>query len=404
MYAILASMQGGGYGTGVIKKHGPLWTAVAAYLGYVIGVGVFGLPYAIYQTGFFVGIAILFLLSAVLLAVHVLYADVVVATPGKHRLVGYVRAYLGEKWVPWAHWINVGGFWGVLLVYTVMGGSFLHTLLWPVIGGSPLLYQVLFLFVGFLWCLLGVKRIAILEGMLMGVFLIGMAGMLWAGVSHAHLAPFLTFPSFSPLLTYGVVLFSLIADGVIPEMKEVLGKQSRRLREAIVWAVLIITVLYTVFSLLVISVTGAQTSPDTFTGLTQVMGPWVLPIGSSLGFLAVITSFFLCALALYHGWRHDMRLESGSAWLATLGVPLIILLLGSTDTIELMGAVGAIFGGCTAIIILLVYHSAVTRKGKGAIEKKIPGSVSPAWVWVLGAFLAVGVVLECVHLIFSYAV
>jgi amino acid permease len=373
------------------------WLAVAAYIGYMMGVGVFSLPYAIGHSGFFLGMAILFLVALVMLTVNTMYADVIVATPGTHRLVGYVRAYLGPRWVGVAHVVNVGAFWGVLIVYAVLGGIFLHTLLHALFPAPLLVFQLAFFFGALLWCLVGIRRIALLEGGLMACFIGGILFLTAKGFTHIQPEVYLTRPTISPVVAYGVILFSFIADGIVPEMKDILGRQARRLRDALVVGSMIATGVYALFTVVVFGVTGAGTTVEGFDGLVSVLGEWVAPFGAVLGLIAVFTSFLLCAVALFHNWHHDLRLHRSAAWMATIAPPLLVLLMANADLIELMAAIGSVFGGMTGIIILCLY---VRAREKGAKRSWI---VSPPWAYVLGAFLAAGVLIECQRLLLAYA-
>lgn len=372
--------------------------AVAAFIGYTIGVGLFSLPYAIGGAGFFVGASIFFLLALVMLLVNTMYADIVVATPGRHRLVGYVRMYLGERWVGIAHVLNMGAFWGVLIVYSVLGGSFLRAILGEGVFVSDIMYQLSFFGVAFLWCLIGIRRIALLEGLLMGLFMIGVLLIAVKGFGTIHTPFYLHSATHSPIIAYGVVLFAFISDGVIPEMKEILAKRARRLRDAVLVGSMAITMFYAIFATVVFGVSGPATTPDAFYGLSVVMGERIVFLGAALGLVSVFTSFLLCAVALCRTWQHDVRLHHSTAWLATVSVPLLVLLLGNANALELMAAIGSFFGGCTALLILYMW----VRAGRRHIARGW-SSVSPWLVWILGAFLAAGVLIELERLVFTYA-
>ena len=102
--------------------------ALSIFLGTVIGVGIFGLPFVALRAGFFV--VLLYFLVMILIAVliHLLYGEVVLGTKKIHRLPGYVGEYLGEKWKKICFLVIVVGLMGALLAYLIVGGEFLKSI------------------------------------------------------------------------------------------------------------------------------------------------------------------------------------------------------------------------------------------------------------------------------------
>ena len=66
-------------------------------VGGMVGVGIFGLPFAFAQAGFFVGMIYLVLLGLATITLQMMYAEVTLQTPGHHRLVGYFNRYFNKK-------------------------------------------------------------------------------------------------------------------------------------------------------------------------------------------------------------------------------------------------------------------------------------------------------------------
>ena len=107
-------------------------------VGTMIGVGMFGIPFAFAQAGFFVGMIYLVMLGLATITLQLMYAEVTLHTPGKHRLVGYMRRYFNQKWAMAAAFVFLGGSWGALIAYILIGGNFLGQLLMPFFGGTEL--------------------------------------------------------------------------------------------------------------------------------------------------------------------------------------------------------------------------------------------------------------------------
>ena len=64
--------------------------------GVIIGAGMFALPFIFESVGLATGFFYLAFFAAALILVYLVYADLVVRTPGKHRFVGYARIYFGD--------------------------------------------------------------------------------------------------------------------------------------------------------------------------------------------------------------------------------------------------------------------------------------------------------------------
>src|SRR5689334_18826733 len=72
------------------------WKATFVLFGTIVGAGIFGLPALVQKSGWLIGAFWMIALAGVVCLTHLLYAEVIMVTPGKHRLVGYVRLYLGK--------------------------------------------------------------------------------------------------------------------------------------------------------------------------------------------------------------------------------------------------------------------------------------------------------------------
>ena len=121
--------------------------SVGTMIGAIIGIGVFGLPYAFAQAGFLVGLIQLVVIGALLVLLQQLYAEVTIQTPGHRRTVGLALKYLGPKWSRVAALAFFAMMWGAMIAYIIIAGEFLFTLLGPTIGGSPFIYSIGFFIV-----------------------------------------------------------------------------------------------------------------------------------------------------------------------------------------------------------------------------------------------------------------
>ncbi len=337
--------------------------ATAALVGTVIGVGIFGIPYAMSRVG--LGLALLYVvvLGSIQILQSLFFAEAAMATEDKVRLVGLTRMFLGKRTSHLAAAALILGFWSGLIAYILVGGTFLHVLLSPYIGGDPFHYQVV-------WGLLGaaviyfglgfVEKIDFISTVLLGLALLLIVGF---ASPHVRLGNFLAYvPGGDLFLPYGVILFSLSGLSAIPEMEDILKGRHRGFRKSIVIGMLVSMVLTVLFGLAVYGVTGLATTEDAISGLQLVIGGWISSFAAVFGFLAVATSYFVIGLNLRSTFEYDYRMHIVPAWLMAVGVPLGIVLLGAKDFITIVGFSGAVFGGVTAVIVAMLYI-AVTKKG-----------------------------------------
>src|SRR3989338_2553881 len=83
---------------GVFLKNKKFLHSVAILIGTMVGVGVFGIPFAFAKAGFWIGLIFLILIGTVTYFLDVIYGEIVLRTSQAHQLVGYANLYLGVQW------------------------------------------------------------------------------------------------------------------------------------------------------------------------------------------------------------------------------------------------------------------------------------------------------------------
>jgi amino acid permease len=249
----------------------------------------------------------------------------------------------------------LGGTWGGLIAYILVGGEFVHALLSEAIGGSLFTYQLLFLAIGFVVALRGLKFVVRAESFLVAALLMVVVVIVVRASVFIDVQNFLTIEKSSFLLPYGVVLFALGGLDVVPELSDILGKSKKLMRNVVPWSFLVIVLMYAAFAAAVVGVTGQNTTPESIVGLSEVLGPWALILGAVMGILAVATSFILMSVQLQDMLEFDFGYTRLFAWFVTMSVPVIVFLLGARDFIEVMGFTGAVFGGMTGLFVVSMY-------------------------------------------------
>src|SRR4030042_5330804 len=103
--------------------------AISRLVGTIVGVGMFGLPYVASQVGFWPMIIYLCGGAAIVIAIKLVYGEVIIASAGKKRLPGYVNDYFGRKWGILTLVNFLFGLYGSQLAYIIIGGKFLPGLI-----------------------------------------------------------------------------------------------------------------------------------------------------------------------------------------------------------------------------------------------------------------------------------
>ncbi|MBI4217356.1 MAG: hypothetical protein HY603_00930, partial [Parcubacteria group bacterium] len=137
--------------------------ALSTLIGTIVGAGMFGLPYAIVQSGLFASLFYFLLLGICVTYLHLFFGEVCLRTPGKHRLIGYASLYLGFWGKALVTFSTIAGTIGVLLVFLIIGGDFLKIILSSVLTLPAPWYHVLFWAPLSLLMGAGIKLISLVE-------------------------------------------------------------------------------------------------------------------------------------------------------------------------------------------------------------------------------------------------
>ena len=370
--------------------------AIGTLIGATIGAGVFGLPYTFAQSGPAVGAAWLLGLGAVMLILYLMFAEIVLHTPGTHRIGGYVGAQLGRRWGMFASVMMFLTLLGIMTAHIILGGEFLFTLFHPFFGGSQIAYSLLMVVIAGAITWRGTQATVRIEGIVVGILLFMFLFATLASLPHIVPANLTLVHVDGIFLPYGVVLFSLFGLGAVPEMSDVLGTQKRRLPHVITTALFIVVMLYLAFCLCVVGVTGLATTSSAFTGLSAALGGSFAVVSSLLGSITLLSIFSMSSLQMQNLLCYDVHLSRRVSWLVASCAALILFLLGVRQFITLIGFVGSVFAACVAGVVVLAYER--MRRSPTCLEQRclnVPAFVSGGILLLLGA----GIVAEFIKLL-----
>jgi tyrosine-specific transport protein len=342
-----------------MKKNISAFTMIS---GTIIGVGMFGLPYAAAQVGFLPVVLVYFpVLTLITLVIHLIFGEICLRTEGVHRLPGYSKIYLGQTGAVLSVISATVGLLGSMVAYLIIGGDFLGNILIPLLGGQELTYILIFFAAGALIIYTENKGIARAE--LVGlILLLGTLVYLFSqGFSQINFAHFFTYSGSNLFLPYGIILFSLGGLSVIPEIKDMLASDSRRIKSIITAGIILPALVYIAFIYLVLGITGANTTQDALSGLKMVLGEKIMITGFIVGVIATFTSYLTVGQTLKKVFWYDLKFPHFNAWIIACFVPLILYFIGLNDFIMIIGFLGTVTIAIDAVLIFLIFQKAKTN-------------------------------------------
>ncbi len=334
------------------------WYAVATLVGSTVGVGIYGIPFAFQKAGFGVGFLFLIGIGGLIILSNLLYGEIILRTHERHQLVGYTNKYLGV----WARKINLFTFmvgaYGALIGIIIISGGFMANIASFFIRLSPTSWSTIFVLVASIFIFRGLRTISKVDFFMMLfiaaiVFLIGLFG-----IKHVDLGNYALAIKDFWFLPFGVIMFSMSSMQGVPLVREVLVGNEDKLRKALMVGAVIPAVLYLLFSLVVVGISGEATSPDAISGLAGFLGPRIVFIGSLLGLLTSLTIFLNLGTALKESLQEDFHFGHRWAWFLTIIPPYVLFLSGIRNFIDIIGLVGGLAVSIEMVILIFLYVKA----------------------------------------------
>ncbi len=346
---------------------------IGMLVGMIFGAGVFALPFAVVKAGIFWGSLHFILALLMMIFLHSWYGEIAYNVPGKNRFTGYTAMFLGSKAKWFALLITIFTDYGALLVYGLLGGIFLANF-FPF---SPFVLSLFVFVIGGFLLLLHFEKLAGINFFLTVLLLVFVVLLLiiaspYIKISNFDFADFNFSFSGNWFLPYGIWLFSLAGFSAIPEMRDMFGGADIKIfKRSILAGVLICAIFYLFFIFTIIGVSGKITTPDSLTGLAQLLGTPALIAGSILGFLAVFTSFIALGADLKNIFHYDFHFPPWLAWLGVIVPPIILFLAGAKNFTDILGISGSIGLGLMGILIILMMRKLRKQRGENVKFSKI---------------------------------
>jgi len=357
-----------------IVKDKNYWQAVAVMIGYIVGVGMFSLPFLIARSGWLVFLILFSVLGLVQYLVHLIYASVIVANPGYNRLPGYVYKYLGYKGKWLAFFAKVFGNYGSILAYLIISSIFLQELLSPVVNGSLFFYATAIFVFGAYVVYNGIKTISKVE-LYMSILLFLVVGLMaYQGSVFMESANYEFFNWKNFLLPYGAMLVALDGIGSLPMVGRMVKKDARVFKSVIRSSMVLSSVILLVFVFVVVGISGASTTPDALLGIKNVLSNSVISLVLLFGLLSMLTSLFGVSEAIKETLAWDFKINEKLSWFLAIIVPYLLYVLGVRDLIGVISFIGAVGGGVCITLLLLIFLKMKKQKIKLLMFTSVPSN------------------------------
>jgi amino acid permease len=333
------------------------WQAVATLIGTIVGAGILGIPFVVSRVGLWPGLFFIVLLGLASMILNLMIAEMLLRTRLRHQLVGLMQKYLGQAAKHWQALAMGIGYYGALTAYIIGEGEVLAAI-FGASGISALWFSIIFFLGSVVVLLIGLKLIKVLEFWLVLLILLIVLVIVIVSLPAINITNFYYLDFSELFLPYGVILFAFGGSGAVFSIREILRQQERLIRPAVVLGSLFPILLYSIFALVVLGVTGLTTTDIATIGLGNALGPNMVLYGNLFAVLAMATSFLTLGIALRQMYRYDYHLPVWLAWLLVIIVPLLIFLLISQNFIQVIGTAGSLTFGLSGVLTVLAFWRA----------------------------------------------
>lgn len=356
-------------------------------MGSTVGVGFYGIPFTFQKAGLGAGLVFMFGIVGLMLLSNLLYGEVILRTNGRHQFVGYVNKYLGA----WAKKVNLFIFWvsiyGALIGIIIINGDFLANIFSSYFTFSPVVFSTIFIIIASLLVLAGLRTVSHIDFFMMLLFIFIVFLIMIVGWPHLTLGNYSFRITSFWFLPFGVILFAMSSMPAVSLLREILVGTERRLKKAITYGTLIPAILYLIFTIFVVGISGEVTSPDAISGLQGFLGLKIVLLGSIFGFLTSSTIFINMAITLRESLEEDFRIRRKWVWILAMIPPYLLFLLGVRNFIDIISLVGGLAISLQTVLLLFLYVKA-KHSGERIPEYSIR---LPVWaIYLMMLFFAAG--------------
>ncbi|MCF6276706.1 MAG: hypothetical protein L3J07_02535 [Candidatus Magasanikbacteria bacterium] len=336
------------------RKQLNLYESTALIVSGTVGAGVLGIPFVVAKVGLMVGLVYIVVFGVLMTGLNLLIGEVLSKLKTNLQLVGLARKYLGRFGEFLMMSLVYSMAFGVLVVYIIGEGQALATLF----GGSIFIWSILFFVFATALIFVGmgvIKKVELITSL--GLILIVVL-IVFLNFSHFEVQNLVYVNWKFLFVPYGVLLFAYSGLATIPEAKSIIKGDKRIFKKSIILAGLINILIYSLFTLVVVGVTGADTTEIATIGLGYKVGPIMLILGNVFAVTAMGNSFLLTGLALKDSFMWDFKMPKLLASIIVSVLPIILFLAGIRGFIQTIDVIGGVFLSSQMLLVLLIYWRA----------------------------------------------
>lgn len=331
-----------------------LWQAVTLIVSGTIGAGILALPYTVAQVGMGIGLLYLVGVGLLMMGMNLLLGEIVVRTNSPLHLPGLAEKYLGKAGRIVMSIVMYGLLGGALVVYIIGEGETLSALF----GGSATFWSILFAIIGSTLIVLGTRTVKTVELFFVMALLVIILFLVFFSVPVLEIQH-LQYVNFANVfLPYGIILFAFHGVTAVPEAHALLVNRNNVFRRAILISSAIVMLIYILFTVMVVGITGQGTTEIATIGLGQQLGPTIFLLGNIFALLTMGTSFLMIGVALRDSLSWDFRLSPLTTSLVVCGIPFLIFIFGIRGFTATLDTVGGVFGSLELLAIIAIYWRA----------------------------------------------
>ncbi|MDD5222035.1 MAG: aromatic amino acid transport family protein, partial [Patescibacteria group bacterium] len=172
---------------------------------------------------------------------------------------------------------------------------------------------------------------------------------------------------------------SIAGASAVPELKEILDKNKKGIKKAIILGTVLPIIFYFVFSLGIVGASGAKTSPEGIMGMKGIFSQTIVDLAAILGILCVATSYLVMGITLKKIFIYDLKITKAVSLLLVCLIPIALFLLGMQNFIWILSFLGLWLGAGEGILLLTMH-----RRAKAAGDRKPEYSLNlPTYVYYL---------------------
>lgn len=335
------------------KNTHPAWLVLMQLSG-IVGAGAFALPAAFRTTGVFFGSLAFWAMALIVMCLHLLYAEIILARPDlmRARLPGQAGVLFGPWAKRFAYIVYPAKLVGACVAYILLGGQFLSVLFsYAGITAPLIVWQTIFWIGGLITIAFGLAFVAKVESWLARglIFLVLLCVVLLLPQADGAVFQFTALPAFSTI-PFGTFIFALIGWTIIPEIAVLLNHAPRPTKLAVAGGSLAGAFLMWLFGIIVYAsnVSTIDLGPVSIASTMPPGWAWLIP---ALGFLAIASCFVAISEAFSAMLQYDTGFSVRTSRSIAVGLPFAILFFIAGDFQQVVDFVGSYFSTLNALII-----------------------------------------------------